>query len=55
MDWRLFLLILNLPLISLWGGRMIVVPYHYLFPPFLSSVRSSIVLSGSNGKFDMSS
>jgi putative tricarboxylic transport membrane protein len=48
---NLFLVILNLPMIGLWV-RMIMVPYHYLFPGIL--VFCSIgVFSLSNTSFDI--
>lgn len=48
---NLFLVILNLPMIGLWV-RMIMVPYHYLFPAIL--VFCSIgVFSLNNSEFDV--
>jgi putative tricarboxylic transport membrane protein len=48
---NLFLLILNLPLIGLWV-RMIMVPYHYLFPAILVFCAIG-VFSLNNSEFDI--
>jgi len=48
---NVFLVLLNLPLIGLWA-RMIMVPYHYLFPTILVFCAIG-VFSLSNSSFDI--
>ncbi len=48
---NLFLLVLNLPMISLWV-RMIMVPYHYLYPAILMFCAIG-VFSLNNSNFDV--
>ncbi len=48
---NLMLLVLNLPLIGLWV-RMIMVPYHYLFPMIVVFCAIG-VFSLSNNAFDL--
>ncbi|MBR3191490.1 tripartite tricarboxylate transporter permease, partial [Bosea sp. (in: a-proteobacteria)] len=48
---NVFLVLLNLPLIGLWA-RMIMVPYHYLFPTILVFCAIG-VFSLSNSTFDI--